>query len=104
MLLEIKSKLSENDMQSALRMSKMISDVTADFKTYNFSNVDQITDEEEARAEQEILTEHKLKVMNLIDRIGKIVKVPGSVEKNGRQRKDHSPQAHRPSGKILQDD
>ena len=58
----MKSELSENDRQSALRMSKMINDVTADFKAYHFSIVDQITDEEEARAEQEILTEHELKV------------------------------------------
>ena len=81
MLLEMKSELSENDRQSALRMSKMINDVTADFKAYHFSIVDQITEEEDARAEQEILTEHELKVMNLIDRIGKIIEVPGSVGK-----------------------
>ena len=37
---------SENDRQSALRMSKMINDVTADFKVYHISIVDQITDEE----------------------------------------------------------
>ena len=81
MLLEVKSELSENDRQSALRMSKMINDVTADFKAYHFSIVDQITDEEDAKAEQEILTEHELKVMNLIDRIGKIIELPGSVGK-----------------------
>ena len=56
MLLEVKSELSENDRQSALRISKMVADVTADFKAYHFSIVDQVTDEEEARAEQEILT------------------------------------------------
>ena len=54
MLLEMKSELSENDRLSALRMGKMINDVTADFKAYHFSIVNQITDEEEARAEQEI--------------------------------------------------
>ena len=82
MLLEMESELSENDRQSALRMSKMINDITADFKAYHFSIVDQITDEEQASAEQEILTEHELKVMNLIDRIAKIIGVPdGSVEK-----------------------
>ena len=82
MLLEVKGELSENDRQSALRMSKMINDVTADFKAYYFSIVDQIAEEEDEKAEQEILTEHKLKVMNLIDRLGKIIGVPGSVGKN----------------------
>ena len=40
MLLEVKGELSENDRQSALRMSKMINDVTADFKAYHFSIFD----------------------------------------------------------------
>ena len=40
-----------------------------------------MTEEKDARAEQDILTEHEMKVMNLIDRIGKIIEVPGSVEK-----------------------
>ena len=56
MLLEVKGELSENVRQSALRMSKMINDVTADFKAYNFSIVDQIAEEEDAKEEQEILT------------------------------------------------
>ena len=81
MLLEVKSEFSENDRQSALRMSKLINDITADFKVYHFSIVEQITDEEEARAEQGILTEHELKVMNLINQIRKIIGVPGSVGK-----------------------
>ena len=41
MLLEMKNELSENDRKSALRMGKMISDVTADFKAYYFSIVHQ---------------------------------------------------------------
>ena len=77
MLLEVKGELTESDRQSALRMSKMINDVTSDFKTYHFSIVDQIEEEEEAKAEQDILTQHELKVMDLIDRIGKIIEVPG---------------------------
>ena len=59
----------------------MVNDVTMDFKAYYFSIVDQITDEENARAEQEILTEHELKVMKLIERIGKLIEVQGSVGK-----------------------
>ena len=73
MLLKVKGELTESDRQSALRMSKMINDVTTDFKTYHFSIVDQIEEEEEAKVEQDILTQHELKVMDLIDRIGKIV-------------------------------
>ena len=77
MLREVKSELSESDRQSALRMSKMVNDVTTDFKAYHFSIVDQITDQEDARAEQEIPTEHGLKVMNLIHRICKLIEVQG---------------------------
>ena len=77
MLLEVKGELTESDRQSALKMSKMINDVTTDFKTYHFSIIDLIEEEEEAKAEQDILTRHELKVMELIDRIGKIIEVPG---------------------------
>lgn len=79
----------------------MFSDVTRDFKAYHFSIVDQITDETDAQAEQEILTEHELKVMNIVDRIGKIIEVHGSVGKV-RQRKDHSTQKYGLGGNILQ--
>ena len=77
MLLEVKEELTESDRQSVLRMSKKINDLTTDFKTYHFSLIDQIEEEEEAKAEQDILTQHELKVMELIDRIGKIIEVPG---------------------------
>ena len=77
MLLEVKEELTEGDRQSALRMSKMINDVTTDLKTYHFTLIDQIEDEEEAKAEQDILTQHELKVMELICRIGKIIEVRG---------------------------
>ena len=81
-LVKVKGELSENDRQSALRRSKMINDITTNFKAYHFSIVNQIAEEEDARAEQEKLTEHELKVMNLIDWLGKIIGVPSSVEKN----------------------
>ena len=48
MVLEVKGDLTENDRQSALRMSKMINDVSTEFKAYHFAIVDQIEDEEEA--------------------------------------------------------
>ena len=86
MLLEFKAELTENDKQCALKMSKMINDVTTDFKTYHFSIVDQIEEEKESKAEQDILTQHKLKVMELIDRIGKTVQVPiVPVEKDNKE-------------------
>ena len=59
----------------------MINDITAEFKVYHFSIVDQITDEEEAGAEEEILTEDELKVMNPIDPIGNGIGSPGSARK-----------------------
>ena len=75
-LLEAKGELTDNDRQSALRMSKLITDVSADFKAYHFALIDQIESEEEATAEQDVLSQYELKVMNLIDRIAKIVEVP----------------------------
>ena len=86
MILEVKGELTDSDRQSALRMSKMINDVTSDFKTSHFSIVDQIDEEEEAKAEQDILTQQELKVMDLIDGIGKMNEVPSvSVEKKGNR-------------------
>ena len=35
--MEIKEQLTKGDMQSILRMSKLLSDVSNDFKTYHFS-------------------------------------------------------------------
>ena len=58
----------------------MMNDVTADFKTYHFNITDQKEDEEEAKAEQEILTEHELKVMYLIDCFAKIIAILSPIE------------------------
>ena len=79
-VLEGKKELTDHDRQSALRISKMVGDVSAEFKSYHFSIVDQIEEEEEAKGEQKLLTEHELKVMLLIDRLGKIIEVPGPAE------------------------
>ena len=49
MLLEVKGELTEGDVQSALRMSKMINDVTTNLKTYHFCIVDQIEKEKKQR-------------------------------------------------------
>ena len=42
--------------------------------------MDKIEEEEEAKVEQEIFTQHELKVMDLIDRIGKIIAIPYPIE------------------------
>ncbi len=74
--LEAKETLTTADRQSALRMTKLLSDVSADFKNYHFAIVDQIKDEDGAKAEQDRLDDHQLKVMLLIDRLGELVEVP----------------------------
>ena len=38
--------------------------------------MDLIKDEDEAKAEQAILQDHKLKIIDLVDRLGKLVVVP----------------------------
>ena len=55
----------------------MINDATTDIKRYHFSRIDQIEEEEEAKTEQDILAQHELKVMELIDWIGRMIEVPG---------------------------
>ena len=69
-------KADKADKQSALRMSKLLSDVSADFKNYHFTILDQIEDEEDVEAEQEILDDHELKVMDLVDCLGRLVEIP----------------------------
>ena len=49
MLLKVKGELTEIDTQSALKMSKMINDVTTHFKTYCCSLVDQIENKKKQR-------------------------------------------------------
>ena len=69
-VLELKEPLTEDDRQSAVRMNGLLSNVTADSKNYHFTLVDSIENEEEAKAEQEILQEHELKGIELVDRLG----------------------------------
>ena len=75
-VLELKEILTDDDRQSALRMSGLIGTITSDFKKFHFTLVDSIEEEEEARAEQTVLHDHELKVMDLIDRLGRLVAVP----------------------------
>ena len=60
--LELKQDLTKNDLQSVLRLSKLLSDVSNDFKMYHLKIVDQLQDDEEAASEQEVLDNHELKV------------------------------------------
>ena len=40
--IELKQELSKDDIQSILKMSKLLSDVSNDIKTYHFAIVDQL--------------------------------------------------------------
>ena len=80
-VLEIKEHLSDSDRQSALRMNKLLSDVTEDFKNHHFSIVDQLENEDDVKAEQEILEVHELKFMEQqVDRLGSLVEVPLNIK------------------------
>ena len=48
-LLELKENLTEDDRQSALSMSGLLGNVTADFKQFHFALVDSMEDDDEAR-------------------------------------------------------
>ena len=56
--MEIREDLTKGDMQSILRMSKLLSDVSNDFTTYHFIIVDQLESDEEVESGQAALDEH----------------------------------------------
>ena len=78
--MELKEELTKADIQSILRTSKLLGDVSNDFKTYHFQIVDQLENDEDAEAEQETLDQHELKVMELIDRIAELVGEPSQTK------------------------
>ena len=78
--LEVKEELTVADRQSALRMSKLLGDVSADFKSYHFAIVEQLENEDDLKAEQENLDRHELQVMELIDRLGQLMEVPSQAK------------------------
>ena len=53
--IELKEELIKSDFQSVLRLIKLLSDVSNDFKTYHLALVDQLQDDEEAVSEQEVI-------------------------------------------------
>ena len=65
--------MTKSDIQSVLRMSKLLSDMSNNFKTHHFTIVDQVDNDEQAGSEQEVLDDHELKVMELIDCIGELI-------------------------------
>ena len=61
--MELKEELTKSDIQSVHRISKLLSDVSNEFKTYRFAIVDQLDNYEVADSEQEALDDHKHRVM-----------------------------------------
>ena len=54
--------------------------MTTDFKNYHFMLVDSIEDDEEAQREQATLHDHELKVMELVDHLGKLMAIPHMIK------------------------
>ena len=75
-VLEARERLNNDDRRSALRMSKLLGDVCDDFKNYHFAIVDALENEDDVKAEQEVLDYHELNVMELVDRLKRLVEVP----------------------------
>ena len=71
-----RQRVTEDGRQSTLQMNGLLTSVTADFKNYHFTLVDSIEEDEEAQREQATLQEHELKVMELVDRLGKLMAIP----------------------------
>ena len=61
-------------------MNGLLCSVTADFKNYHFTLIDSIENEEEAKTEQLVLQEHELKIMELVDRLGKLIVAPSKAK------------------------
>ena len=78
--IEIEEELAKGDIQSILRMSKLVSDVSNEFKTYHYVIVNQIENQVDQEAEQETLQQHELKVMELVHRIAELVEEPSQTK------------------------
>ena len=61
--MELKEELTKSDIQSDLRMCKLFSDVSNEFKTYHFAIVDQLDIDDVVNSEQVPLDDHELEVM-----------------------------------------
>ena len=76
--LEVKEELTKSDKQSILRTSKLLADLSNDFKSYHAAIVDRLESDAEAIAEQAVLDQHQTKVMDLVDRIADLIEEPPS--------------------------
>ena len=72
-VLEIKESLTEDGRHSAMRMNGLLNSVTADFKNYHLTFTDSIENEDEAKTEQGISQEHDLKLIELVNHLGKFM-------------------------------
>ena len=63
-------------------MSKLLSDVSNDFKTFHFAIVDKLEGDEDEASEQLILDQHETKVVDMIDRIVELVGEPSQKKKD----------------------
>ena len=78
--MDLKQELTKNDIQSFLRLSELLSDLSNGFKTYHFTIVDQLQDDEEAVSVQGVLEDHKLKLMEFIDCIEELAAEPSQTK------------------------
>ena len=63
--MEIKEELTMGDIHSIIKMSKF--SYLSNDEIYHFTIVDQLEDNKEAKTKQEVLDEHEVKVLELID-------------------------------------
>ena len=61
--MKLKEEFPKADVQSILRMSKLLSDVSHNLNMYHFAIVDQLDKHTEEAAQQEILDQHDTKVI-----------------------------------------
>ena len=101
--MELKEKLTKGDIQSVLRMNKLLGNVSNDFKMYHYAIVDQLEGDAEEAAEQEILDQHETKVMEIIDRIGELIGEPEEEEKESTDSEYATPKSIEPTPTIMQD-
>ena len=80
--MEVKEELTKGDIKSILRMSKLLSDVSKDFKMYHLAIVDQLEGDEDEAAEHFVLYQRETKVMEMIDRNVELVGEPSQKDKD----------------------
>ena len=59
--MELKKELTKGDIQSVLRMSKLLGDLSNDFKLYHYAIVDKLEGEAEEAADRSLLMSTKPK-------------------------------------------